>query len=140
MTPRTLVDIFRNLEKSPKPDLLLVKKSGAWTPISTAQFVDSVKAVSCAFEELGVKAGGRVALLSENRPEWAMVDFACQCYGAVLVPIFPTMVGEQVAYLMKDSGATVAFASTSDQAAKVLAAKEPSPEAKQAVKHIGVSE
>ena len=126
MTPRTLVDIFRNLEKNPKPDLLLVKKSGAWTPISTAQFMDSVKAVSCAFEGLGVKPGGRVALLSENRPEWAIVDFACQCYGAVLVPIFPTMVSDQVTYLLKDSGATVAFASNEDQARKVLAARAAS--------------
>jgi long-chain acyl-CoA synthetase len=136
MTPRTLVDIFRNLEKTPKPDLLLVKKSGAWTPISTAQFMDIVKAVSCALETLGVKQGGRVALLSENRPEWAMVDFACQCYGAVLVPVFPTMMADQVAYLLKDSGATVAFASGEEQAKKVLAARDASPEVKAALRHV----
>jgi long-chain acyl-CoA synthetase len=136
MTPRTLVDIFRNLADTPKPDLLLHKQGGKWIPISTAEFMDRVKSVSCALEGLGVKQGGRVALLSENRPEWSIVDFACQCYGAVLVPIFPTMVADQVAYLMKDSGTTVAFASTSDQAAKVLAAKETSPEVKQALKHV----
>src|SRR5664279_4251480 len=118
MTPRTLVDIFRNLADMPKPDLLLHKQGGKWIPISTAEFMDRVKSVSCALEGLGVKQGGRVALLSENRPEWAIVDFACQCYGAVLVPIFPTMVAEQVAYLMKDSGTTIAFASTSKQAPK----------------------
>jgi long-chain acyl-CoA synthetase len=138
MTPRTLVDIFRNLADTPKPDLLLQKQGGKWVPISTADFMERVKSVSCALEGLGVKQGGRVALLSENRPEWSIVDFACQCYGAVLVPIFTTMVTEQVAYLMKDSGATVAFASTSEQAAKVLAAKEASPDVKQALKHIVV--
>ena len=136
MTPRTLVDIFRSLADTPKPDLLLHKQGGKWIPISTAEFMDRVKNVSCALEGLGVKQGGRVALLSENRPEWAIVDFACQCYGAVLVPIFPTMVAEQVAYLMKDSGTTIAFASTSEQAAKILAAKEASPEVKQALKHV----
>ena len=136
MTPRTLVDIFRSLADTPKPDLLLHKQGGKWIPISTAEFMDRVKSVSCALEGLGVKQGGRVALLSENRPEWAIVDFACQCYGAVLVPIFPTMVAEQVAYLMKDSGTTIAFASTSEQAAKILAAKETSPEVKQALKHV----
>ncbi|MGZ6971519.1 MAG: AMP-binding protein, partial [Thermoanaerobaculia bacterium] len=120
MTPRTLVDIFRNLADTPKPDLLLVKQGGKWNPISTMEFMDQVKAVSSALGSLGVKQGGRVALLSENRPEWSIVDFACQCYGAVLVPIFPTMVTDQVAYLLKDSGATVAFASTSEQAAKIL--------------------
>jgi long-chain acyl-CoA synthetase len=136
MTPRTLVDIFRNLERVAKPDLLLVKKSGAWTPISTEHFMTSVKAVSCALEGLGVKPGGRVALLAENRPEWAIVDFACQCYGAVLVPVFPTMVAEQVAYLLKDSGATVAFASGEEQARKVLAAREGSAEIKAALRHV----
>ena len=135
MTPRTLVDIFRNLERTPKPDLLLVKKSGTWTPISTAQFMDTVKAVSSALKGLGVETGGRVALLSENRPEWAIVDFACQCYGAVLVPIFPTMMSEQVTYLLKDSGATVAFVSGEEQAKKVLAAREAAAEVKAALRH-----
>ncbi|HMA29721.1 MAG TPA: long-chain fatty acid--CoA ligase [Thermoanaerobaculia bacterium] len=136
MTPRTLVDIFRNLADTPKPDLLLSKQGGKWIPISTAEFMDRVKALSSALADLGVKQGGRVALLSENRPEWAIVDFACQCYGAVLVPIFPTMVAEQAAYLLKDSGATVAFASTSDQATKILGAQQASPEVKQTLKHV----
>ena len=140
MTPRTLVDIFRNLADTPKPDLLLSKQGGKWIPISTAEFMDRVKALSSALEGLGVKQGGRVALLSENRPEWSIVDFACQCYGAVLVPIFPTMVPEQAAYLLKDSGATVAFASTPEQAAKILAAQQASPEVKQALKHVIVFE
>ena len=100
--------------------------------------MDRVKAVSCALEGLGVKPGGRVALLSENRPEWPIVDFACQCYGAVLVPIFPTMVAEQVAYLLKDSGATVAFASTPEQATKVLGARRGVPRGEAALKHVVV--
>ena len=140
MTPRTLVDIFRNLADTPKPDLLLYKQGGKWIPISTAEFMARVKALSSALEGLGVKPGGRVALLSENRPEWAIVDFACQCYGAVLVPIFPTMVAEQAAYLLKDSGATVAFASTPGQAAKILGAQQASPEVKQTLKHVIVFE
>jgi long-chain acyl-CoA synthetase len=136
MTPRTLVDIFRNLADTPKPDLLLSKRGGKWIPISTTEFMDRVKALSSALEGLGVKPGGRVALLSENRPEWSIVDFACQCYGAVLVPIFPTMVADQAAYLLKDSGATVAFASTPDQAGKILAAQQASPDVKQTLKHV----
>ena len=105
MTPRTLVDIFRNLEKTPKPDLLLVKKSGdVDSDLDRAIHGQRQGRVVRASRSLGVKQGGRVALLSENRPEWSIVDFACQCYGAVLVPIFPTMVADQVAYLLKDSG------------------------------------
>jgi long-chain acyl-CoA synthetase len=133
MTPRTLVDIFRNLARFQKPDLLLVKKHGAWHPISTREFMDRVQAVSSALEGLGVKAGDRVTLLSENRPEWAIVDFACQCFGAVVVPIFPTMVADQAAYLLRDSGSVVAFCSTPEQAVKVLDARKDLPALKQVI-------
>ncbi len=127
MAPQTLVDIFRSLENHQKPDLLLRKRDGAWRPVSTREFIDRVKALASALEGLGVPQGGRVALLSENRPEWSIVDFACQCYGAVLVPVFPTMVSEQAEYLLKDSGAVVAFCSNADQAAKVLDARRQCP-------------
>jgi long-chain acyl-CoA synthetase len=120
---RTLVDIFRGVERLDKPDLLLEKRDGAWRPISSSEFVARVKAVHEGLARLGVEPGGRVALLAENRPEWSIVDFACQTYGATLVPIFPTMVSEQTEYLLKDSGATVTFASNSVQVQKVLDAK-----------------
>ncbi len=129
-TPRTLVDVFRNLGASPKPDLLLYKKDGRWVPISTAEFTDRVKAVSAALGTLGVPDGGAVVLLSENRPEWPTIDFACQCYGAVLVPVFPTMVADQAEYIVRDSGATVAFASTPEQAAKLVKAQATCPKLK----------
>ena len=127
MTPRTLVDLFRNLEGLNQPDLHLYKKGGAWLPISSRDFVDRVKWLSCGLETLGVKPGDRIALLCENRPEWSVIDFACQCYGAPLVPIFPTMVASQADYLLNDSGAVVAFASTQDQAQKVLDARSNCP-------------
>ena len=126
-TPRTLVDVFRNLETLAKPDLLLHKTGGSWVPISTAEFSSSVKAVSAALGTLGVPQGGAVVLLSENRPEWPTIDFACQCYGAVLVPVFPTMVAEQAEYIVRDCGATVAFASTPEQAAKLVKAQASCP-------------
>jgi len=132
MAPRTLVDIFRNLANYQKPDLLLYKKDGAWMPVSTRDFMERVQAISAALEGLGVKPGDRVALLSENRPEWAITDFACQCYGAILVPIFPTMVSEQAEYLLRDSGSVVAFCSTTVQVQKVLDARPTCP----ALKHV----
>lgn len=133
MAPRTLVDIFRNLSSFPKPDLLLYKKDGAWRPISTKEFTERVQALAAALELLGVKTGDRVALLSENRPEWAITDFACQCYGAVLVPIFPTMVSEQAEYLLRDSGSVAAFCSNAVQAQKVLDARRSCPALKNVI-------
>lgn len=129
-TPRTLVDVFRNLGTMAKPDLLLHKRDGRWVPISTVEFTERVKAVASALGTLGVPDGGTVVLLSENRPEWPTIDFACQCYGAVLVPVFPTMVADQVEFIVRDCGATVAFASTPDQAAKLLKAQASCPKLK----------
>ena len=129
-TPRTLVDIFRNLETLGKPDLLLYKRDGKWLPISSAAFAADVKAVASALGTLNVPDGGAVVLLSENRPEWPTIDFACQCRGAVLVPVFPTMVADQAEYIVRDCGATVAFASTPEQAAKLLKAQATCPKLK----------
>ncbi|MFN7989039.1 MAG: long-chain fatty acid--CoA ligase [Thermoanaerobaculia bacterium] len=129
-TPRTLVDFFRNLETLGKPDLLLHKKDGKWLPVSSAAFAADVKAVAAALGSLSVPDGGAVVLLSENRPEWPTIDFACQCQGAVLVPIFPTMVADQAEYIVRDCGATVAFASTPEQAAKLLKAQATCPKLK----------
>ncbi len=130
MTPKTLVDVFRNIKDFNKPDLQLYKKDGRWLPISSTEFMQRVRWIASAFEGLGVGPGDRVALLSENRPEWSAVDFACQCYGAVLVPIFPTMVSQQADYLLRDSGTVLAFASSADQAKKVLDAKGDCPSLK----------
>jgi len=138
-TPRTLVDLFRHLVAFGKPDLLLHKKDGEWRPVSAAEFAAGVRAVSGALGTLGVPDGGAVVLLSENRPEWPTIDFGCQCYGAVLVPIFPTMVADQAEYIVRDCGATVAFASTPEQAAKLLKAQPRCPKLKHVfvLDHVG---
>jgi long-chain acyl-CoA synthetase len=127
MTPRTLVDVLKNLETLRKPDLQLYKKDGAWHPVSSDEFVERVKAVACALPSLGASEGDRVVVLSENRPEWTTIDFACQCFGAVLVPIFPTMVAAQAEFLIRDSGAVVAFVSNAEHAKKALDAKATCP-------------
>lgn len=72
----------------------------------------------------GVAPGDRVALLSENRPEWALADYAALCLGAVTVPLYPNVPVTQVADILRDSGARVVFASTDAQAAR---AREAAP-------------
>ena len=71
----------------------------------------------------GIAKGDRVAILSENRPEWQVADFATMLLGAVDVPIYPTLTDEQTAALLKDSGARVIFVSTVEHLKKVLAIK-----------------
>src|SRR5262249_40905549 len=125
--PRTLCDIFLSAAASGKPDLLLSKTGGRWRPISGADFGFTVKALSLGLNALGIQPGDRVAILSENRPEWAMADYAILCAGAASVPIYPTLPANQVAPLLKDCGARAIFVSTADQLAKVRAIKAECP-------------
>jgi len=94
--PRTLCDIFLNAAACGNPSLLISKVGGVWKSISAADFGFTVKALSLGLNGLGVQPGDRVAILSENRPEWAMADYAILCAGAWSVPIYPTLPAGQV--------------------------------------------
>jgi long-chain acyl-CoA synthetase len=94
-----------------KPDALNHKQSGQWVNISAEVFIRRVRQIALGLAELGIKAGDRVALLSENRPEWSIVDLAILSLGAVNVPIYTTQAVEQVRYILEDSGARALFVS-----------------------------
>jgi long-chain acyl-CoA synthetase len=117
---RTLCDIFRNAAASGKPDLLISKVAGEWRKISAADFGFTVKALSLGLNALGIQPGDRVAILSENRPEWCMADYAILCAGAASVPIYPTLPSNQIAPLLQDSGAKAIVVSTLEQLGKIL--------------------
>jgi long-chain acyl-CoA synthetase len=125
--PRTLCEIFLSAAASGKPDVQLSKAGGAWRPISASDFGFTVRALSLGVNSLGVQPGDRVAILSENRPEWAMADFAILCAGAWSVPIYPTLPANQIAPLLNDSGARVIFCSTLEQLGKILTIKAQCP-------------
>lgn len=96
----------------------------SWSPISSAELYGRVRALADVFRGWGVGKGDRVALLSENRWEWAVTDFAVLAIGGVDVPLYPTLTPEQVGYMLRDSGAKVAVVSSAEQYAKVAAAGE----------------
>ncbi len=104
---RTLCDVFLLATGYDKPDCLLHKAEGEWTPVSTRELADAVQRLATALEARGVKAGDRVALMADNGLHWPTVDFACLCLGAVLVPIYPTLTPDQGAYVANDCGAEV---------------------------------
>jgi long-chain acyl-CoA synthetase len=73
--PGTLNQLFFDaIEKHDKPDTLRVKEGGAYRPISSLQLADRVRQVALGLQEIGINRGDRVAILSENRPEWAIAD------------------------------------------------------------------
>ena len=103
----------------PKPDFMLYKKSGAYAPIPAAEFGASVKHLALGLRDLGFEAGQKLCILSENRPEWTMADFAALSCGGLTVPIYTTLVSEQIRYIIDDSDATVVIVSNADQWKKV---------------------
>ncbi len=125
--PRTLCDIFVAAASCGKPNLLISKVNGAWKPISAGDFGFTVRALSLGLNGLGVQPGDRVAILSENRPEWAMADYAILCAGAWSVPIYPTLPAGQIAPLLNDCGAKAIFVSTLEQLGKILTIKAQCP-------------
>jgi long-chain acyl-CoA synthetase len=121
MSVTTLSELFLKVANDQKPDCLLHKVGGAYQPIATAELVDRVRRLARALGELGVGRGDRVALMADNGPHWPTVDFATLCCGAVLVPIYPTLLPEQSSYIAHDCGAKVVFAETAAQLAGLLA-------------------
>ena len=122
---KTLPELLLNtLKEYPKDDLMLYKKEGAYVPLSTREFGDKVKALSLGLRELGLGPGDKLIILSENRPEWVMVDFATLCRGALTVPIYTTLVPEQVQYIIEDSDAKIVVYSGPELGSKIEAVKD----------------
>jgi len=118
---RTLTELyFGALERfGSRPVAVRAKRNGEWYALSYQQLADRVQDLSLGMLELGIAAGDRVAILSENRPEWAMADYACLAARCTDVPIYPSLPAKQVEYTLCDSGATAIFVSTRAQLEKV---------------------
>jgi long-chain acyl-CoA synthetase len=96
--------------------------AGEWKPISSKQIYGRVRACVALLESWGVKRGDRVALVSENRWEWAVVDFAVLAIGAVDVPLYQTLTPEQMGYILRDAGCKAFFLSSKQQFEKLVKA------------------
>ncbi|HET9636988.1 MAG TPA: long-chain fatty acid--CoA ligase [Gemmatimonadaceae bacterium] len=118
--PGTLNQLFFDAaDRFKKPNALQYKKDGTYRPIAHADILERVRHLARGLSSLGIRRGDRIAILSENRPEWAIADFACLTGGMTDVPIYPTIPAEQIAYILKDSGATAIFVSNQVQAEKI---------------------
>lgn len=120
MDVRTLNDLFfRAVGDHDKADAFLVRREGAWHPVSHRDALQAVAEVSLGLAGLGVGRDDRVAIFSENRLEWALADFAILTAGAVNVPIYPTLPAAQVEYILNDSGASVVIVSSVTHLARI---------------------
>jgi len=125
--PGTLTRLFLDALSHDKPDALQVKVQGVYQPISSRTLGERVRRLALGLQELGVQPGDRVAILSENRPEWAIADYACLTASLTDVPLYPNLPAEQACYILRDAGAVAVFVSDAEQAAKVAAARTSVP-------------
>jgi long-chain acyl-CoA synthetase len=119
MATQTLNEIFLESLKIERPAAQMYKAGGRWQEVSVAEFGRRVRHLSMALRSMGVKRDDRVAILSENRPEWSQADFAILTANAVSVPVYPTLLAWQIEYILNDSGAVVVIVSNAEQLAKI---------------------
>ncbi len=119
MSIRTLNDVFFTVVERNSDRVMMTCEAGAWIPISASQLQARAFATARQLQAWGIGKGDRVAILSENRPEWAIADFATLLRGAVDVPIYATQTAEQCLYLLQHSEATIAFVSSRKQYDKI---------------------
>ncbi len=118
----TLNDLFLSVAAGNRPSVLSYQNQhGLWQPLSSAQLYQRVRALAAAFQRWGIQRGDRIGILSENRWEWPVTDFATLALGAIDVPIYPTLTSDQIADLMRDSAARILVVSTRAQYDKAAA-------------------
>jgi long-chain acyl-CoA synthetase len=128
-TPRTLTQLFFHAVDrfATKHAALRYKAKGEWHDITHHEMAHRVKQTGLGLRELGIRPGDRVAILSNNRPEWAIADFACLTIGCVDVSIYPNLMPQQIHYILKDSGAAAIFVEDAEQLEKVMQIRETLP-------------
>jgi long-chain acyl-CoA synthetase len=131
--PGTLAQLFFDaVERYDKPDAFQSKVRGVYQPVSHRVLATRVRHIGLGLRALGVERGARVGILSENRPEWAIADYACLTSGLIDVPVYPTLPPEQIAYILTDAGAVALFVSTDVLAARVAEVRAQLP----ALRHV----
>ena len=128
MPATTIPQLFIHLTDSfKKPALFLYKKDGRYISISTEEVRQTVSRICLGLRDLGVGREDKVILLAENGPWWTMTDYAVICLGAVTVPVYTSLVPEQVKYIINDSDAKAVIVSDRNLWDKVAAVKDGLP-------------
>ena len=115
-----LNDIFFAAVERDLDRMILNREAGQWLPLSSREFGRRVARTAAALDAWAIRPGDRIAILSENRPEWPMADMASLLLGAVTVPLYTTLTSEQTAFSLNDSGCRTIFVSSDHQLRKIL--------------------
>ena len=122
------------LNRFPKADMFSGKENGVWKNYSTAEVKDTINKLSAGLIKLGVSGNDmtienqdKIALISKNRPEWLMLDMACQQIGAAICPIYPTTNVNELEFIFNDATVKHVFVSGQEILDKVNIVKSKVP-------------
>ena len=105
-----LFDLLHALKQKPlKEDALAAKENGIWRKYSTNEYIETVNNLSYALLALGINPNEKIGLLSNNRPEWNFVDYACSQTGTINTPLYPTISEKDLKHVIKDAGIAYFF-------------------------------
>ena len=129
MSVQTIPDLFlAAVKNTPRPDCFSYRdESRKYVDISSQEVLRRVRALRFGLKSLGVKPGDKVAILSENRLEWALSDLGILCSVAISVPLYSTLLSDTIEYILKDCEPVVLFVSTEAQAAKIHSFRDRLP-------------
>lgn len=109
----------KRVQATPDKTALMRKREGAWRQVTWRDYGERVFEIAWALKSAGLRAGERVAILSQTRPEWAFLDQAILSLGGVTVPVYPSLTADEVAYILRDSNARFVFAENASQVDKL---------------------
>jgi len=132
MKKKTLVELLlRCLEKFDNNHGIIYTKEGEdYVSVSRYELLSEVIKLKKYFESLNLKVNNKVAIISENRTEWIVTDFACMLSGLITVPLYVSLSAEAIKYILKDSGSVICFVSNELQLEKVVSIKNELPDLK----------
>lgn len=122
VTVTRVFDLLKyNLDKFPKEEFISGKNNGTWIKYSTQQFSDTVDNLSKGLIGLGMAKGSKIAVMSHNRPEWNITDFAITQFGGYQVPLYPTLAEHDIKFIIENAGISIVFVADDQLYAKVKA-------------------
>ena len=130
MEPLRLFDIIDTLKTQKKSDLLNAKENKQWRKYSTDDFINYVNKVSYGLLNIGLERGDKVAIISNNRPEWNFVDYGCQQVDIITVPIYPTISVTDLKFILNDAEVKAVFFSSKDIYKKLASIETEIPSVK----------
>lgn len=109
-------------QQHPGKTIYQYKADGKWVDLKIEAVTHQIMALAKALYASGIRKDDKIGIIANNRPEWNIVDYACQYLGVATVPVYPTLTPEDIAYIFKDADVKMAFCSTEELAAKASSA------------------